>query len=417
MVINFADILNSILQSIFFVYVIDYCVEEDCKKSTLQKISAIIMLFLLMFLLELMFGNLSICIFVIHSLELIVVNFVLYKKRFYSCLITYTILYFFIAFNVNIFGNLFFGFFKNRVILNNRDLLMVLTIYIPQFIMGILILKYKDKIKSIHDKILLIQPSIIILIIINCSIDFIAAFYLIFYKNESELLRNLVSVTFMLFLAIIITYFIKIDIKSHKILELNKSLYDKNIELTTVQNSYSKEITYMYDLYCMKRIDKIGEKLKDIINKNNVENNVNLNEDSTLIKNIVKKINSENINVIIEDDGELDNLTIPELELYRIISNIVNNAVKAMSGNGILIIKTYNNNYNVIIIIENNGPKIEEENIYKIFESGFTTKNNTEKNHGYGLSIVKELVEKYNGTINLTSDDISTKFRISLPLN
>lgn len=50
-----------------------------------------------------------------------------------------------------------------------------------------------------------------------------------------------------------------------------------------------------------------------------------------------------------------------------------------MNGSGILIIKTYDIKDYIIIIIENNGPKIEEENICKIFEAGFTTKNNIEK--------------------------------------
>ncbi|NFN92675.1 ATP-binding protein [Clostridium botulinum] len=417
MVINLVDTLNSILQSILFIYIIDYCVEDKYKKNNIEKIGATIVVFLSMYILNYLFGNLSICVFIIHSLNIVVIGCLLYKKKFYSSLISYTIIYFLIAFNVNICGNLFFGFLKNLISLKNRDGLMVCIIYIPQFIMGILILKYKEKIKSIHDQILLIKPSIITLIIINCSMDFIVAFYLIFYKNESELLRNLLSISLLLFLGIIITYFINIDIKSHKILDLNKNLYERKLELTIVQDSYAKEITYMYDLYCMKRIDKIGEKLKGIINKNNVEADFKLNENNNLINNIVKKIKSEDINIIIEDEGSINNAKITEIELYRIISNIVNNAVKAMNGSGILIIKTYDIKDYIIIIIENNGPKIEEENICKIFEAGFTTKNNIEKNHGYGLSIVKELIEKCGGNINLTSNDVSTKFEIKLPLN
>ncbi|WP_252231677.1 ATP-binding protein [Clostridium sp. ZBS15] len=415
--INLVDTLNSILQAIIFIYVIDYCIEDNYKKNTIEKIVATISVFLLMYILNYMFGNLSICAFIIHGLELIVISGVLYRKKVYDSLIIYTIIYFFIALNVNIFGNLFFGFLKNFKSLKNIDALMICIIYVPHFFMGFLILKYKEKIKKIYMQILSINSSIITVILINFSLDFILGFYLIFYKNESELLRNLLSISLMLFLGIIILYFINIDIKSHKILELNKNLYEKNAELTTIQGGYAKEIIYMHDLYCMKRIDKIGEKLKDIINKNNVEADFKLNENNTLINNIVKKIKFEDINIIIEDEGSINNAKITEIELYRIISNIVNNAVKAMGKTGILIIKTYDIKDYVVIIIENNGPKIEEENICKIFEAGFTTKNNTENNHGYGLSIVKELIEKCGGNINLKSNDISTKFEIKLPLN
>ncbi len=417
MVINLVDTLNSILQAIFFVYVIDYCIEDNYKKSIVEKVGATISIFLIMYIFNYLFGNLSICIFIVHALEIIIINCILYRKKFYESLIMYTIIYFFITLTVNIFGNLFFGFLKGLSIFRYEEILMVCVIYIPNFIMGFFILRYKAKIKKIYNQIVSIKPTLTTLILINFSMDFILAFYLIFYKNESELLRNLLSISLLLFLGIIIAYFINIDIKSHKILDLNKNLYERKLELTIVQDSYAKEITYMYDLYCMKRIDKIGEKLKSIINKNNVEDDFKLNENNNLINNIVKKIKSEDINIIIEDEGSINNAKITEIELYRIISNIVNNAVKAMNGSGILIIKTYDIKDYIIIIIENNGPKIEEENICKIFEAGFTTKNNIEKNHGYGLSIVKELIEKCGGNINLTSNDISTKFKIKLPLN
>ncbi|NFI13681.1 ATP-binding protein, partial [Clostridium botulinum] len=42
MVINLVDTLNSILQSIFFVYVIDYCIEDNYKKSNVEKVGAVI---------------------------------------------------------------------------------------------------------------------------------------------------------------------------------------------------------------------------------------------------------------------------------------------------------------------------------------------------------------------------------------
>ena len=47
---------------------------------------------------------------------------------------------------------------------------------------------------------------------------------------------------------------------------------------------------------------------------------------------------------------------------------------------------------------------------------GFTTKNNTDKSHGYGLSIVKELIESYSGKIYVKSTDTATEFKIILPI-
>lgn len=113
--INLVDTLNSILQSILFIYIIDYCVEDKYKKNNIEKIGATIVVFLSMYILNYLFGNLSICVFIIHSLNIVVIGCLLYKKKFYSSLISYTIIYFLIAFNVNICGNLFFGFLKNLI--------------------------------------------------------------------------------------------------------------------------------------------------------------------------------------------------------------------------------------------------------------------------------------------------------------
>ena len=104
------------------------------------------------------------------------------------------------------------------------------------------------------------------------------------------------------------------------------------------------------------------------------------------------------------------------MEFYRVISNIVNNAIKAMNGQGIIIAKSYEYLGNAVIKIENNGPKIEEHHLKDIFKVGFTTKDNIDKSHGYGLSIVKDLVESNNGKIYVKSTDTATEFKIVLPI-
>jgi two-component system sensor histidine kinase AgrC len=106
-----------------------------------------------------------------------------------------------------------------------------------------------------------------------------------------------------------------------------------------------------------------------------------------------------------------------EMEFYRIISNIVNNAIKAMNGKGIIVAKSYEYLGNAVVKIENNGPKIEEHHLTDIFKVGFTTKDNSDNSHGYGLSIVKDLVESNNGKIYVKSNDTATEFKIVLPIN
>ncbi|MBE6047129.1 MAG: ATP-binding protein [Clostridium sp.] len=70
-----------------------------------------------------------------------------------------------------------------------------------------------------------------------------------------------------------------------------------------------------------------------------------------------------------------------------------------------------------MILIQNDGPQIPKDALLNIFKTGFTTKDNTEKGHGFGLSIVKELVEKYDGQISVASSKELTEFRIVFKCN
>ena len=106
-----------------------------------------------------------------------------------------------------------------------------------------------------------------------------------------------------------------------------------------------------------------------------------------------------------------------KMELYRIITNIVNNARRVLRGSGVINIKTRKKEDNIMITIDNNGPEIDERYIKKIFQAGFTTQDNNDKSHGYGLNIVKELIEKNCGQIDVESSEKITVFKIVLPCN
>jgi CheY-like chemotaxis protein len=67
-----------------------------------------------------------------------------------------------------------------------------------------------------------------------------------------------------------------------------------------------------------------------------------------------------------------------------------------------------------MIKITDNGIGIEKENIKKIFETFFTTKD--KKGTGLGLSTVKDIVNSYNGNIEVKSEySIGTSFKILIP--
>lgn len=51
--------------------------------------------------------------------------------------------------------------------------------------------------------------------------------------------------------------------------------------------------------------------------------------------------------------------------------------------------------------MEDNGVGMTDEQIQKIFDNGFTTKNSA--NHGIGLYLISDILNKTNGSIDITS--------------
>jgi signal transduction histidine kinase len=62
--------------------------------------------------------------------------------------------------------------------------------------------------------------------------------------------------------------------------------------------------------------------------------------------------------------------------------------------------------------VSDNGPGIPEENREKIFKKGFTTKKTA--GHGFGLSIVSDILRENSGSIDLRSGEGETVFTVSL---
>ena len=135
-----------------------------------------------------------------------------------------------------------------------------------------------------------------------------------------------------------------------------------------------------------------------------------------MITMIINGINHKGINIMVDEQALLEDANMSEMEIQRVISNILKNSITAMNEKGLITIRTYYNINSVVIKIQNNGPKIEKKIIDKIFDVGFTTKNDKNKDHGFGLAIVKELVEKQGGKVTVSSNDSITEFTINIPL-
>lgn len=92
------------------------------------------------------------------------------------------------------------------------------------------------------------------------------------------------------------------------------------------------------------------------------------------------------------------------------ITNILKNGIEYSKDNGDIYVNYKDNGMYVSIDIIDNGKGICNEDMKHIFDR-FYKKNNNSNNFGIGLSLAKEIVERDNGTIRVSSNN-GTKFSI-----
>ncbi|RJQ57540.1 MAG: PAS domain S-box protein [Desulfobacteraceae bacterium] len=103
-------------------------------------------------------------------------------------------------------------------------------------------------------------------------------------------------------------------------------------------------------------------------------------------------------------------------QLRQVFLNMVSNARDAMPDGGTLSVTTRRGENNVLIDLEDTGVGIRPENLTRIFDAFFTTKDAV-KGVGLGLSVCYGFIKDHGGDITVESTpDAGTKFTIALPL-
>ena len=115
---------------------------------------------------------------------------------------------------------------------------------------------------------------------------------------------------------------------------------------------------------------------------------------------------------------EKSEVSIPETELLRVVSNLYDNAresfsVKREGSNISLKVEDVGNSF--LLSIEDNGCGIPQQIVQRVCEEGFS--HNKEQGHGIGLFSVKQIIEKHGGNLAIYSEpNLGTKVSVSLPL-
>jgi signal transduction histidine kinase/iron only hydrogenase large subunit-like protein len=122
----------------------------------------------------------------------------------------------------------------------------------------------------------------------------------------------------------------------------------------------------------------------------------------------------------IEHSGEDLQAEMDPDQIIQVLSNLVTNALEAMSGGGSLTVRTFRERESVAFSVTDTGCGIKQENFKKIFEPFFTTKQ-IGKGTGLGLAVSYGIIKVHRGNITVESNSDPAKgptgstFAVKLP--
>ena len=138
-----------------------------------------------------------------------------------------------------------------------------------------------------------------------------------------------------------------------------------------------------------------------------------LNSTITLLSHKLK----QGVEVTREYDQNLPHCFAHQSELNQVWTNIIDNAIEAMAGQGKIWIRTSQEYDCILVEIIDNGPGIPPDIQPQIFEPFFTTKGEG-VGTGLGLDISRRIIDKvHHGSISFTSEPGKTLFQVRLPIS
>jgi len=188
---------------------------------------------------------------------------------------------------------------------------------------------------------------------------------------------------------------LKIDNKNKKYIENIKYESERmNVLIKSLLDLSKLEKAVLIDNYKEENISKIIEKTCLIFEAIAFENKVKI--DQNIEKNIIFKCSKE--------------------EIEKLISIILDNAIKHSYKNSSIIVKLNKDRNNINIDITNSGNPIQQGDEEKIFERFYRadkSRNREVNRYGLGLAIAKNIVTNHNGRIKAISKEGKTTFKIN----
>ena len=238
---------------------------------------------------------------------------------------------------------------------------------------------------------------------------------------EDKMLVLLLFVILSLILAgclvILLRSYMRLTSRNKALRESVENLGALNDRLRMDRHDYLNHLQIVYGLMELEEYDEMNEYLRKVYKE--------LLKTGKAIKTSKPAINAlmaakmaeceeKGIEFLVEVKSDLKDIGIEDWELCKVLSNLVDNAVRAVgesdSEEKAVRVNITETAENYVFEVEDNGPKIPDEIKDLIFRKGFTTKKG--EGHGMGLAIVSRIVSDNKGVIELATDESRTVFTV-----
>ena len=94
--------------------------------------------------------------------------------------------------------------------------------------------------------------------------------------------------------------------------------------------------------------------------------------------------------------------------MMRVLNNLIDNSVKYSNKRNVEVKLSLSKKDKIILIYNDNGPGVKEENINKLFDEFYReddSRNSKVKGSGLGLFIVKQIINMHNGNVYVRNNN------------
>ncbi len=209
------------------------------------------------------------------------------------------------------------------------------------------------------------------------------------------------------------------DIQKNKLLLLGKlfatltheirnplSVLKINLEMIEIPETKEEENEYLEYIEISKvateRIDALVRQTIDFLSFGGGEfTHVSLNEVAKNARHfLIYRARKSKINLIEEYTEDIPLVVGNRNEILQIIINLVSNSLDATKEGEFVKIKTYLENDEIVLEVEDNGIGIKDKQQREIFNEFFTTKQN---GTGLGLAVCNEIAKKHDAKLEFSS--------------